>query len=59
VQSHFDCLVREEEAAEFIRLTCRVASRRDISTNPEAATRFHHLIRKPFVEWCEQLQEPA
>lgn len=51
--------VDETDAAWLIRDMCEVQSRRDIATNPDAAARFHHLIRKPFVEWCEQLQEPA
>jgi hypothetical protein len=54
------CGEREERhAAEFIRERCGVMSRRDIATNPEAAQRFHNLIRRPFVEYLEQLKEPA
>jgi len=49
----------EDEATLFIRVTCGVVSRRDLETSPEAAQRFHDLIRKPFVEWCEQLEQTA
>jgi len=51
--------VCEELAAHYIRVTCRVASRRDLATNPEAAERFHNLIRKPYLAWCEQLEQTA
>lgn len=49
----------DDSAARFIRVVCCVTSRRDLATNPEAAQRFENLIRKPFVEWCEQQQQPA
>lgn len=46
--------VPQEFAEEYIRAKCLVVSRRDLATNPEAAQRFHNLIRRPFVEFCEK-----
>lgn len=49
--------VDEVDAAWHIREVCEVKSRRDLATNPEAAARFHSLIRKPFIEWKEQQEQ--
>jgi hypothetical protein len=51
--------VGNDEAAQFIRMVCEVESRRDLSTNAEAAHRFNNFIRKPFVEWRERQAEHA
>ena len=44
---------REEVAKQFILRLCGVLSRNELDTNPEAAKRFHELVRKPFLEWKE------
>lgn len=49
-----DCIgmVMDEAGAKaFILHLCRVESRTDLDTDPDAALRFHSLIRQPFVTW--------
>lgn len=41
----------ESMAKAFILHECEVKTRNDIDTNPDAAERFHELVRKPFLEW--------
>jgi hypothetical protein len=48
-----------DEAAAFIREACGVDSRRELARDHGAAILFHRFIRRPFVAWREQLQEPA
>lgn len=43
------------DAAAWIRQTCGVESRADLDHNPEAARKFHDLIRKPYL----QSKEPS
>lgn len=38
-----------EEAAQWVRRTCGVKSRAELDTNPDAAYRFHNLVRIPFA----------
>jgi hypothetical protein len=51
--------VSADEAAQFIRMVCKVESRRELATSKEAAERFHNFIRKPFVQWRERQAEHA
>lgn len=46
-----------DEAAQFIRDTCKVRSRRELADDDAAVQRFHSLIRKPFVAWKERRAE--
>lgn len=43
----------EAGAKAFITSRCRVSSRTALDTDPDAATRFHDLIRLPFIAWKE------
>jgi len=45
--------VSEPAAKAFITSLCRVTSRTALDTDPAAATRFHDLIRLPFLAWKE------
>ena len=47
-------IVGSDEAAQFIRDTCKVRSRRELADDDAAVQRFHSLIRKPFVAWKER-----
>lgn len=47
------------EAAEYVRIICGVASRRDIETNAQAAHLFEHDIRRAYFRWREQQEQPA
>lgn len=40
-------------AKAFILHECEVKSRNELDTNPDAAQRFHELVRKPYLEWKE------
>ncbi|SAL59532.1 hypothetical protein AWB71_03294 [Caballeronia peredens] len=51
--------VSAEEAAQFIRMVCKVESRRELATDRDAEQRFHNFIRKPFVAWRERQAEHA
>lgn len=44
----------EAGAKQFILMACEIRSRNELDTNPLAATRFHEMIRKPFLAWKEQ-----
>lgn len=44
---------RDGQAKAFILRQCQVESRNDLDTDPDAAQRFHDLVRKPFLEWKE------
>lgn len=43
----------ESMARAFIVHECEVKSRNELDTNPDAAKRFHDLIRKPYLAWKE------
>lgn len=43
----------------FILLVCGVSSRNHLDTDPDAAARFHDLVRKPFLEWKEATKHDA
>jgi len=42
----------KDEAAYWVRKLCGVESRAEIDNDPEAAERFHRLIRGPYAKWC-------
>ncbi len=43
-----------DEAAEFIRVVCKIESRRVLAEDREAEQRFHEYLRKPFVAWRQR-----
>ncbi|SEN71688.1 hypothetical protein SAMN05216404_106175 [Nitrosospira multiformis] len=45
--------VDEEEAADWIRVTCGVASRSELDHNEAAAVKFQERIRAPYMEWMK------
>jgi hypothetical protein len=45
---------RDGQAKAFILRQCQVSSRNDLDTDPDAAARFHDLVRKPFLAWKEE-----
>lgn len=47
--------VSVEDAAEFVRIFCIVASRRDLDTDQAAAERFHDMRRR-YIDWRDQQQ---
>ncbi|MBR8157115.1 hypothetical protein KDX20_22025 [Burkholderia cenocepacia] len=48
--------VTVDQAAQFVRIVCKVESRRALATDVHAADRFHHFLRRPFVEWRDNQQ---
>ncbi|VWB88570.1 hypothetical protein BLA13014_04100 [Burkholderia aenigmatica] len=48
--------VTVDEAATFIRTVCKVESRRELATDQHAIDRFHHFLRRPFVDWRDNQQ---
>jgi len=42
----------EDHAIYCVRNVCQVESRAEIDNDPEAAERFHRLIRGPYAKWC-------
>lgn len=48
--------VSVDEAAQFIRAVCKVESRRDLATSTDAADRFNHFLRLPFLDWRDNQQ---
>ncbi len=47
----FCCADNEQQARDFILVTCRIDSRAQLDHDVGAAALFHELVRKPFVEW--------
>lgn len=43
----------EAGAKQFICETCGIESRKELDTNPEAADKFHRLIRIPYSKYLE------
>lgn len=54
MERHFnaDC-ESEDQAADLIYDLCEITSRKQLDTDPNAAERFHNVIRRPFVAWRE------
>ncbi|WP_334021401.1 hypothetical protein [Burkholderia orbicola] len=48
--------VTVDQAAEFVRIVCKVDSRRELATDVHAADRFNHFLRRPFLAWKEEAQ---
>lgn len=48
--SQYECRT-EAHAKEWVLGVCSVQSRKEIDTNKIAETRFHTLIREPFLAW--------
>lgn len=48
-----EAIESEGGAKAFILDVCGIDSRNDLDTNPDAAQRFHDLVRKPFLAWKE------
>lgn len=46
--------VTADEAAQFVREVCKVESRRELATDVHAADRFHHFLRRPFLDWRDE-----
>jgi hypothetical protein len=46
-----------EHAAAIVRRICKIESRRELDTNPDAALRFEGYIRKPFREYLDQQEQ--
>jgi len=46
----------EPSAIHQVRALCEVKSRREFDTDPEAAERFHQIIRKPYKNYLESHQ---
>jgi hypothetical protein len=44
-----------DQAAEFIRVVCQIDSRKQLEHDAGAASRFHTLLRKPYVAWKARL----
>lgn len=43
-----------ERSAQAIRDLCQVASRSQLAREVDAARRFEHLVRRPFIEWRDE-----
>ncbi|MBR7942344.1 hypothetical protein KDW90_04630 [Burkholderia cenocepacia] len=48
--------VTVDQAAEFVRIVCKVESRRELATDQHAADRFNHFLRRPFLDWRDNQQ---
>lgn len=44
-------ITNAEQAAGAVREICKVSSRAELDSNPDAASIFHEAIRQPFVRW--------
>lgn len=45
----FCCARTAAEAAQFIKRTCEIESRKELDTDAQARQRFHDRIRRPYV----------
>lgn len=41
----------EAGAKEFVLTICQISSRSQLDREPQAARRFHELVRQPFLNW--------
>ncbi|MET3631628.1 hypothetical protein [Burkholderia sp. 572] len=48
--------VTVDQAAQFVRIVCKVESRRELATDAHAIDRFHHFLRRPFIDWRDNQQ---
>ncbi|WP_175806608.1 hypothetical protein [Burkholderia cenocepacia] len=48
--------VTVDQAAQFVRIVCKVESRRELATDRAAEQRFHQFLRRPFVDWRDNQQ---
>ncbi|HIH2621677.1 TPA: hypothetical protein ACYLIB_005631 [Burkholderia cenocepacia] len=48
--------VTVDQAAQFIRIVCKIESRRELATDQRAIDRFHHFLRLPFIDWRDNQQ---
>lgn len=44
----------EATCARVVRALCDIQSRAEVDTNPEAASRCHELIRKPYTAFLNE-----
>lgn len=44
----------EQEAVSEARALCKIGSRAELDTNPQAAERCHELIRKPYTAFLNE-----
>ena len=44
-------ILTAEQATEHLKMVCKVESRIEFDNDPEAAERFHDLVRIPYVNW--------
>jgi hypothetical protein len=44
----------EQEAVSAARALCKIGSRAELDTNPQAAKRCHDLIRKPYSAFLNE-----
>lgn len=44
----------EAEAKDWLTATCGIGSRVQLDKVPEAAERFHRLVRYPYMAWKDQ-----
>lgn len=51
----FKAVTNKEEAADRVRMTCGVTSRKDLDTDNEANKTWHRLIRQPYSEYLKNL----
>lgn len=47
----FCCADNEQQARDFILVTCRIESRAQLDHDVGAAALFHELVRRPFLDW--------
>lgn len=52
-----DWWAREDHAARWMRYVCNIESRADLDRNPEAAQRFHDLVRRPYADWSNMRED--
>ena len=48
--------VTVDQAAQFVRIVCKVESRCDLANDRHAIDRFHHFLRRPFLDWRDNQQ---
>lgn len=46
-------IVKDRDAADFMRIECDIESRAELDNDPEALARFNKEIRHPFMKWMQ------